>query len=118
MRMEKGYLHWKADILTEFDPYETSLDKFVMMNKSTFIGKTALAARVARGPVKKLVSLEIDCVTAPTHGGASVMHKGKVVGTVTSGDWGHRVGKNLTYAFVNPDLAKLGSKVTIDILDN
>ena len=23
MRMEKGFLHWKADILVEFDPFET-----------------------------------------------------------------------------------------------
>jgi dimethylglycine dehydrogenase len=29
MRMEKGFLHWKADLLTEFDPFETGLDRFV-----------------------------------------------------------------------------------------
>lgn len=27
MRLEKGYLHWKADILTQFDPYETNLSR-------------------------------------------------------------------------------------------
>jgi glycine cleavage system aminomethyltransferase T len=26
---------------------------------------------------------------------------GKVVGTITSGEWGHRVNLNLAYAFVN-----------------
>jgi len=31
MRLEKGYLHWKADILTEFDPFETGLDRFVCL---------------------------------------------------------------------------------------
>ena len=31
----------------------------------------------------------------------------KVVGTITSGEWGHRVGKNLAYAFVNLDVAEL-----------
>ena len=45
MRLEKGYLHWKSDILTEFDPFETSLDRFVRMDKPDFIGKAALAAR-------------------------------------------------------------------------
>ena len=114
--MEKGYLHWKADILTEFDPYETALDRFVNMDKDQFIGKAALMARIANGPTKKLVSLEVECTTAPAHGGASVMQGGKFVGTVSSGDWGHRIGKNLAYAFVDPDLAIPGCKVTIDIL--
>ncbi len=116
MRMEKGYLHWKADILTEFDPYETALDRFVNIDKDQFIGKAALMARIANGPTKKLVSLEVECTTAPAHGGASVMQGDKFVGTVSSGDWGHRIGKNLAYAFVNPDLAIPGCKVTIDIL--
>ena len=46
MRMEKGYLHWKADILTEFDPYETGLDRFVKMDKE-FVGKAGVAGRQA-----------------------------------------------------------------------
>ncbi len=41
---------------------------------------------------------------------------GKVVGAVTSGDWGHRVGKNLAYAFVDPDLSEPGSTLAIDML--
>lgn len=33
MRMEKGFLHWKSEILTEFDPFETGLDRFVKLEK-------------------------------------------------------------------------------------
>lgn len=47
---------------------------------------------------------------------AVVMLNDQVVGTVTSGDWGHRVGKNLAYAFVNPEQAAVGTLMTIDIL--
>ncbi len=65
---------------------------------------------------KRLVTLEADCKHAPAQGGASVMHDGNVVGTVTSGQWGHRVGKNLAYAFVTPDFSAPGSAMTIDIL--
>jgi dimethylglycine dehydrogenase len=115
MRMEKGYLHWKADLLTEFDPYETGLHRFVKPQKAEFIGKAALAKRQARGPVRKLVSLHIDTDLAPAHGGASVMSGGDVVGTVTSGDWGHRVGMNLAYAFVDPAYAIRGTALTIDM---
>ena len=116
MRLEKGFLHWKSDILTEFDPYETGLDRFVRTNKPEFIGKPALEARRAAGPTRRLVSLEIAGRDAPAHGGASVMQNGSVVGTVTSGEFGHRVGKNLAYAFVLPELSEVGTDVEIDIL--
>ena len=62
------------------------------------------------------VTFEVACNHAPAHGGASVMKHGKVVGTVTSGDWGHRVGKNLCYAFVNADICEPGNEAVIDIL--
>ena len=115
MRLEKGFLHWKADLITEFDPFETGVGRFVKMDKGDFVGKDALAKRIEHGPTKQLVSLEVDSTTAAAHGGASVMLDGAVVGTVTSGDWGHRVGKNLAYAFVQPALAATGTALSIDM---
>ncbi|NOR29597.1 MAG: FAD-dependent oxidoreductase [Sulfitobacter sp.] len=115
MRLEKGFLHWKADLLTEFDPFETALDRFVKLEKGDFIGKDALQRRKAEGPRKKLVTLKVEADHAPAHGGASLMRDGKVVGTVTSGDWGHRVQMNLAYAFVEPDLSAEGSTMQIDL---
>ena len=115
MRLEKGYLHWKADILTEFDPFETSLDRFVKMDKD-FIGKEALEKRMADGPRQKFISIVVDSTTKPAQPGASIMDNGKVVGTITSGDWGHRVGKNLAYAFVDPAYAADGTEFAIDML--
>ena len=116
MRMEKGYLHWKADLLTEFDPFETGLDRFVNLNKADFIGKTALAARMKGRPKRKLVTLHIDATDRPATPGASVMIGDRVAGTVTSGDWGHRVGMNLAYAFVEPDLAPPGTPLELDLI--
>ncbi len=116
MRLEKGYLHWKADILTEFDPFETGLDRFVRMDKPEFIGKAALEDRVASGPTKTLVTLTLDSTTACAPGGASVMLEGRVVGTVTSGGWGHRTGCNIAYAFVDPAHVKSDADLTVDVL--
>ena len=116
MRLEKGFLHWKADILTEFDPFETGLDRFVKLDKAEFVGKESLLTRVEAGPKRKLVTLSVDCDDAPAHGGASVRANGSIVGTVTSGDWGHRTGLNLAYAFVDPAIAKAGTEVTVDVL--
>ena len=115
MRMEKGFLHWKADLLTEFDPFETALDRFVKLDKGEFVGKAALVARMAAGPRKKLVSLKIDATHAPARGGASLMRGDKVVGTITSAEWGHRLGLNLAYAFVEPDMAAAGNVMQLDM---
>ncbi|MGD1882967.1 MAG: FAD-dependent oxidoreductase [Paracoccaceae bacterium] len=116
MRLEKGFLHWKSDILTEFDPFETGLGRFVKLQKGDFIGKEALLARAEAGPRKRLVTLCIDAKHAPAHGGASVRANGRIVGTVTSGDWGHRTGLNLAYAFIDPDIAVDGAQLTVEVI--
>ena len=115
MRVEKGFMHWKAELITEFDPFETGLDRFVKLEKGEFIGKDALLKRQAEGPRRKLVTLKIDATHAPAHGGASLMQGNTVVGTITSGDWGHRVGMNLAFAFVDPELASEGSTMQLDL---
>ena len=115
MRMEKGYLHWKADLITEFNPFESGLGRFVQMDKD-FIGRTRLQQMITAGPRKLLVSLDIACDHAPGHPGASVCADGDVVGTVTSAAWGHSVGKNLAYAFVDPAAAHIGDELTVDVL--
>lgn len=115
MRMEKGFLHWKADLITEFDPFETGLSRFVKLDKQDFIGKAALLKRQAAGPQSKLVTLKIYTDHTPAHPGASLMQDNTVVGTITSGDYGHRVGMNLAYAFVKPNFAAVGSSLQLDL---
>jgi dimethylglycine dehydrogenase len=39
-----------------------------------------------------------------------------VIGSISSGDWGHRVGLNLAYAFVNPDKSEIGTVMELDHL--
>lgn len=115
MRMEKGFLHWKADLITEFDPFETGLSRFVKLEKQDFIGKAALLERQTAGPQRQLVTLKIDTTHAPAHPGASLMQGNTVVGTITSGDYGHRIGMNLAYAFVKPNCAYAGSTMQLDL---
>ena len=115
MRMEKGFLHWKADLITEFDPFETGLSRFVKLEKAEFIGKASLMKRQANGPQSRLVTLKINASHAPAHPGASLIQNGKVVGTITSGDYGHRVAMNLAYAFVDVDIASTGTTMQLDL---
>ncbi|WP_417733892.1 GcvT family protein [Roseovarius sp.] len=115
MRMEKGFLHWKADLITEFDPFETGLSRFVKLDKGEFTGRTALLKRQETGPGRKLATLRIEAQHAPVHPGASLMRGDDVVGTITSGDYGHRVGMNLGYAFIAPELARTGAAMELDL---
>lgn len=115
MRLEKGYLHWKADIIDEYTPYETCLDRFVTEAKAA-VGTLALRERSAEGSRARLVSLLIESREAPAHPGDSIVADGIVVGTITSGAWGHRVSENLAMGFVVPELATAGTILGIEQL--
>src|SRR5690606_37722556 len=115
MRLEKGHLHWKADLVTEYDPDESGVGRFVRPDKGDFVGRSALLARRQRAPHRRLVTLQVAASHAPAPRGASLMLRNEVVGTITSGEWGHRVGRNLAYAFVRPDLATPGTALRIDL---
>ena len=114
MRLEKGYRHWKADLITEFNPYETGLNRFVDLSKD-FVGKRALEEMMEKGPRRLLVTMAIDTDHAPAHPGTSVRKDGVVIGTVTSASWGHRIGRNLAMGFVDPAHAGPGSSLSVDI---
>jgi dimethylglycine dehydrogenase len=117
MRVEKGYLHWKADLIYEHNPIETGLDRFVKLDKPDFIGKRALLAQLKRGHRKVLVSMIVDCDIAPAHGGDPVYRGEKQVGSVTSSGYGHRVGKNIAFAFIEPEQAEVGTGLEVGILE-
>ncbi len=44
------------------------------------------------------------------------MNDGTVVGAITSGEWGHRVGFNLALGFVYASVAGIGRELTVDLL--
>jgi len=116
MRLEKGYLHWKADLIYEHNPLEARLDRFVKLDKASFIGKQALLEQVERGPRKLLVSMTVACEFASAHGGDPVYEGDQQVGSVTSAGYGHRVAKNIAYAYVDPDQAEIDTRLSVGIL--
>jgi len=61
MRMEKGYRHWKADLIYERNPIESGLDRFVDLTKAEFVGKQALLDEIERGPQRRFVAMIVDC---------------------------------------------------------
>jgi len=117
MRMEKGYGHWKGDFITEFNPKEAGLDRFVDMSKD-FPGKTGLQAQIAAGNRKQRVVLEINTDKAPAQAGEGVFLNEKPVGSITSATWGYCTGKNLAMAYISPELASVGTELELYLLGN
>ncbi len=115
MRIEKGYRHWKADLITEFNPFESALDRFVYMDNE-FIGKTGLLEMKQAGPRRVFVTLEINTDVAPAHPGDSIISDGQVVGTITSAAFGHRTGRNLAMGFVDPQHGVRGLCFSVEIV--
>lgn len=115
MRLEKGYRHWKADLITEFNPFECGLERFVETDKE-FIGKKSLTDMTHAGPRRMFVSMEIMTDEAPVQPGDSILKAGKLIGAVTSAGWGHRVGKNLAMGFVEPEFSGLGTDLEVEIV--
>jgi dimethylglycine dehydrogenase len=98
MRLEKGYRGWGMDLTTERSPLETGLGFLVKPDGRDFIGREAM---LKRSPNWDMVLLEIDTdgEVEPFYS-HTVFARGRPVGVVTSGAYGHRVKKSLALAFL------------------
>ena len=113
MRLEKGYRTWKGDLSSDYTLLEAGLSRFIKLDKpEDFSGKAALQAEI---PAKRFVSLTVDAGAEDAPYMASLWHAGKVVGEVTSGGWGHRVGKSIALAMLRADLANAGTTLEVEI---
>jgi dimethylglycine dehydrogenase len=115
LRIEKGYRAWKGDLSTDYTILEAGLDRFVDWGKPAFRGKAALEAEKQRGVAKRFVSLTVHGNAHDAPYMASLRRDGAVVGEVTSGGWGHRMGASIALGTVRADLAAPGSELEIGI---
>jgi dimethylglycine dehydrogenase len=117
LRLEKGYRGWKGDLTRDYTPFTASLDRFVVLDKpGGFIGQAALRAEAAAGPKERFVPLIVDATDADAAPVSIVFHRDTVVGLVTSGGYGYRIGRSIALAYVRADLALPGTELEIEIL--
>ncbi len=104
-RMEKAYRHWGHDISEEENPIEAGLGFAVAWDKPEgFIGDVALAKH--RG--QKLQTKRLVCIALQDQSEAAPMmyheepvyRNGVIVGSTTSGAWGHRINRSLALGYV------------------
>ncbi len=93
------------------------LDRFIAFDKGEFIGReAALRERDGDTARQKLVTLEVDAVDADASGFEPVWQGERRIGFVTSGAYGHTVGKSLAMAYVDRDLAAVGTELAVHIV--
>jgi dimethylglycine dehydrogenase len=115
MRLEKAYRLWGPDMSIDFTPLECGMDRFVKFDKGDFIGRDALLRQQEEGVSRELVCLTLDDGDCDAHGFEPVRAGGEVVGTVTSGGYGHMVDTSIALAFVGSDHAAVGTELSVDL---
>src|SRR6202140_4584603 len=116
LRLEKAYGSFNKDFRPDYTPGETGLDRFVDFSKPDFTGRAAALAERAAGAARRFVVMEVADADADVVGYESIMKDGAAVGYVTSGAYGHCVGKSLAAGYVPSALAREGARFEIDIL--
>jgi sarcosine dehydrogenase len=104
LRLEKGYRAWGSDIGPDHTPDEAGLGWAVKLGSGVpFRGRAAVAAQRAGGVKKRLATF----TAAPEvilHGRETIYRDGERVGWLTSGGYGHTVGRAIGMGYVrHPD---------------
>jgi 4-methylaminobutanoate oxidase (formaldehyde-forming) len=103
LRMEKGYRHWGHDIGVEDTPLEAGLAFAVAFDKKGgFIGRDALLHQRELGPpTRRLVQIAVrDAGDKLLHHDEPIWCGNRIVGSVTSGAYGHRINAALGLGYV------------------
>ncbi|MBU2226668.1 MAG: FAD-dependent oxidoreductase [Proteobacteria bacterium] len=101
LRLEKGYCYWGAEVSPDYSPYEAGLGFAVDLDKGDFVGREALARIKREGPKWKLCTFTLnDDRPRLLQGGETIIYHGRVVGVVSSGGYGHTVGKTIALGYL------------------
>ena len=117
LRLEKSFGIWSAEFTQDRTPAMTGMDRWIAWDKGDFVGRdAAMAERDGAGPARRLVTLEVDAEDADASGYEPVWAGDDLVGFVTSGGYGHIVGKSLARALVDTDQASPGTELKIHVV--
>ena len=104
LRMEKGYRHWGHDIADEDTPLQAGLGFAVALGKEAdFIGRQALERQKREGLKRRLVLFALDDPEPLVYHNEPIWRDGRLAGRVTSGAYGHTLGRSLCMGYVSSD---------------
>jgi len=117
LRLEKSFGIWSREFTQDRTPGMTGMDRWIAWDKGAFTGReAALAERDGNGPAQKLVTLSVDANGADASGYEPVWKGDRRVGFVTSGGYGHTVGRSLAMALVDTAEAVEGNALSVHIV--
>ena len=116
MRLEKSFGTWAREFRPIYGAYEAGLGRFVDLKKPDFIGRAAAEAEKASGGVRRLITLDVDATDADAIGDEPIFHAGEVVGWVTSGGYGHSVGKSIAMGYVDKAVADQTTGFEVELI--
>ena len=101
LRLEKGYRAWGSDITPNDSPFEAGLGWAVKLKRNLdFMGREA-AERAAANPLKKrMVGFTVDDPDVILLGRETVLRNGTFAGYLSSGGFGHTLGKPVGYGYL------------------
>jgi len=114
LRLEKGYRAWAGEINSETNPFEAGLGFAVAMKKDNFVGKQAVE-RLKDNLNRKLSALTFDDIKDVAMGNEPIFVNNSVVGRVKSAGQGYTIKKAIAYAYLPADIAKVGTKVEVEM---
>ena len=117
LRMEKAYRGMGSELTNEITLIEGAMERFVDLTKPDFVGKAATLSSKQQGARIQLIYIAVDAGDADCLGGEPVTANGKMVGVTTSGAYGFAVKQSLAFAYVEPEFAKPGMALEVEILD-
>ena len=117
LRLEKSFGIWTYEFRQEYTPGMTGMDRWIDFTKSEFIGRqAALEEKEKNTADKKLVTLSVDSANADASGYEPVWNDDQRIGYITSGGYGHTIGKSLAMALVEPAFSQPGTALSVHIV--
>ena len=101
LRSEKAYRGWGHDITDQETPLEAGLGFAVAFGKvEDFIGKDALLRQREQRLTRRLVVFTVDDPEPLLLGDEPIFRDGRLVGRITSGSFGHTLGRSIGMGYV------------------
>jgi 4-methylaminobutanoate oxidase (formaldehyde-forming) len=118
-RIEKAYRHWGHDITDEDHVLDAGLGFTVSRKKPAFIGRDAVLKREEAGLDRKMLQFRLKDPEPLLFHNEAIVRDGKIVGPVTSGNYGHYLGGAIGMGYVpakgQTDDDILGSTYEIEV---
>lgn len=100
-RLEKGYRAWGSDISPDYTPLEAGMGWAVKLKSDIpFLGREALEAQKSKPLTKRMAAFTVDDPEVVLLGRETIYRNGERVGWLSSGGFGHTLGKPIGYGYV------------------